>query len=236
MNIMENKQKIFFTSDIHYGHKNICYGVSSWPEKESNCRMFNTLEGMNTAIVKSINSVVGENDILYHLGDWSFGGLENIWHLRKQIKCHHIIKVIGNHDEHIKKDKFLPFLEKQDNVIYELSDKNDFHTLSITKKNGDVSAWDLFEKVIDGTGNEGIEIEIENQKIILNHYPLKTWKGINDGTWLLYGHEHGRFKNVEDGKMIDVGWCRFRKPLSFFEIKEIMDKREIKSTGINKTH
>ena len=71
---MENKQKIFLLLTYIMDIKNICYGVSSWPEKESNCRMFNTLEDMNTAIVKSINSVVGENDILYHLGDWSFGG------------------------------------------------------------------------------------------------------------------------------------------------------------------
>ena len=75
---------IWFISDTHFGHKNICYGVSEWENKITNTRPFNSLEEMNWAIVNSINNYVKEDDILYHLGDWSFGGIENIWNFRKR--------------------------------------------------------------------------------------------------------------------------------------------------------
>ena len=99
---------IFFTPDSHYCHSNLCIGISKWDDKEKSCRNFQTLEEMNELIVKNINDTVGENDILYHLGDWSFGGIENIWEFRKRINCKNIYLVPGNHDYHIKNDKMLP--------------------------------------------------------------------------------------------------------------------------------
>jgi calcineurin-like phosphoesterase family protein len=92
---------IWFTSDTHYNHKNICKGVTEWSDADISCRDFQTIEEMNDAIVNSINKYVMENDILYHLGDWSFGGINSIWEFRKQIKCKNIHLILGNHDEHI---------------------------------------------------------------------------------------------------------------------------------------
>jgi calcineurin-like phosphoesterase family protein len=226
---------IYFTSDLHAFHRNICAGTSTWDNKDTNCRDFNTIEEMNVAIIKSINSVVGVDDILYHCGDWSFGGWENIWNFRKQIKCKNIININGNHDIHIFNNKFFPMLEKQGDVIYEIEKHNDYRVLSMVKHPNDVTAKDFFTEVYDGTTNKGVLIEIEGQKIVLNHYPLKTWDGINEGVWLVHGHEHGHNKNTECGKMIDIGWCRFKKPLSFDEIKEIMDTRKI-TNGVERTH
>jgi calcineurin-like phosphoesterase family protein len=79
-------------------------------------------------------------------------------------------------------------------------------------------------------------IEINGQKIALNHYPLKTWEGIEDGVWLLHGHEHSKYKDFEFGKWLDLDWGRFMKPLSFDEIKEIMDSREISLNTQIKSH
>ena len=69
------QMKTFFTSDTHYGHTNICRGESRWEGKRG-CRDFDSVPEMNEAIVEGINSSVGQHDILYHLGDWSFGGFE----------------------------------------------------------------------------------------------------------------------------------------------------------------
>jgi calcineurin-like phosphoesterase family protein len=75
--------KVWITSDTHYSHQNICRGVTNWRTPsggipESQTRPFDTLDKMNAAIVNNINSCVGQDDILIHLGDWSFGGFENI--------------------------------------------------------------------------------------------------------------------------------------------------------------
>lgn len=62
---------------------------------------------MNEAIIKSINDTVKEDDTLYHLGDWSFGGYHNIWNFRKRIICKDIRFVFGNHDHHIRNNRVL---------------------------------------------------------------------------------------------------------------------------------
>lgn len=218
---------IWFSADFHGYHKNICFGTSSWKDKESNCRKFNTIEEMNNEIVKSINSVVKETDTLYHLGDWSFGGWENIWNLRKQIVCKHIIQINGNHDEHIVKNKFFPFLEKQDGIVYEISDKKDYRKLDMLKKHGDVTAKDLFEEVHNGR----MVISIDGQQIVLDHYPYEEWENMQDGTWMLHGHVHHNLDKNETNikyKRFDVGWNG--KVYSFEELKAIMSKK------LNKAH
>ena len=138
---------IYFSSDFHGYHANICQGTSSWDDKNDSCRDFDTIEEMNNAIITSINSVVGEDDTLYHLGDWALGGWENIWHLRKQIKCKNIIQICGDHDLHIIKDRFFPFLANRDGEIFEIEDKNNYLHMGILKSKHNVTAKDLFKEV-----------------------------------------------------------------------------------------
>lgn len=107
---IDQNRKVYVTSDTHYGHTNICRGVTNWRTKDgqipiSQTRDFSTLEEMNDCIVNNINSVVGVDDILIHLGDWSFGGFENIEAFRNRINCKEIHLVIGNHDHHIERNK-----------------------------------------------------------------------------------------------------------------------------------
>jgi len=99
--------KVFFVSDTHYSHKNICRGVTDWRTQDGevpvhSTRDFNTIELMNNALVDNINSVVGQDDTLIHLGDFSFGGFENIGNFLDRLVCKNIHLVLGNHDTHIK--------------------------------------------------------------------------------------------------------------------------------------
>jgi len=97
----------WITSDTHYGHKNICRGVSEWKDLDST-RKFKTLEEMNQTIVDNINSCVKEDDELYFLGDWAFGGIKNILIFWEQLNCKNIFFIPGNHDHHIKKKHIIP--------------------------------------------------------------------------------------------------------------------------------
>lgn len=103
--IPSENQKIWFTSDTHYNHTNICSGTSKWKESEKSSRDFKTLELMNMQLVSNINQYVGEDDILFHLGDWSFGGHQSIKVFRDKITCKQIHLILGNHDHHISKNK-----------------------------------------------------------------------------------------------------------------------------------
>jgi len=107
---IDNEIKVWITSDTHYSHKNICRGTTSWrlpdgtiPEEQT--RPFETIDKMNAAIVNNINSVVGQDDVLIHLGDWSFGGFENIEEFYHRLICKNIHLILGNHDHHIDRNR-----------------------------------------------------------------------------------------------------------------------------------
>lgn len=201
-NIDSSKQKIFFGADFHAYHSNICLGTTKWPDKES-CRNFNTIEEMNQSIIKSINSVVGKNDILISGGDWSLGGWENIWHFRKQIVCENIIHVNGNHDEHIEKNKFFNFLEKQGDVIYEISDPSKYR---VEGDNPDMNVYaqDIFTEVHDL-----LYLKIDKTYVVVSHEPFEIWRNKNIGAIHIHGHVHHGLDNSELNtkfKRVDVGW------------------------------
>jgi calcineurin-like phosphoesterase family protein len=58
---------------------------------------------MDDELIKQTNSTVGENDILYHLGDFAMPGKNNYYHrcrqYRDRIKCRNMVLIWGNHDE-----------------------------------------------------------------------------------------------------------------------------------------
>ena len=106
----DQNTNIWITSDTHYHHKNICRGVTSWRTIKgqipiSQTRDFPSLEKMDSTIVNNINEVVGQDDILIHLGDWSFGGFEKIHEFWERLVCKNIYLILGNHDHHIENNR-----------------------------------------------------------------------------------------------------------------------------------
>lgn len=101
--LQTEEPRVFFASDTHYNHRNICRGTSSWKDK-GGCRNYNTLAEMNDAIVDGINSKVGKHDILYHLGDVAFGGGLIDFLSRIKVRTIHLIR--GNHDHQIPTFRF----------------------------------------------------------------------------------------------------------------------------------
>lgn len=98
-------QRVYFTSDTHYNHTNICRGTTRWKDADDITRDFKSLGEMNDRIVAGLNATVGENDTLFHLGDWSFGGFESIAEFRNRINCKNIHLILGNHDHHIERNR-----------------------------------------------------------------------------------------------------------------------------------
>lgn len=108
---------LWFTSDTHYGHTNIVRGVSNWNDL-SGCRDYNTVEQMNRVIIETINEKIGADDFLIHLGDWSFGGEENIKTFRDQLIVQKILIIKGNHDKKLEKYQNLFWgIERYEEII-----------------------------------------------------------------------------------------------------------------------
>lgn len=107
---IEKGIEVWITSDTHYNHKNICRGVTDWrlPNDEipiNRTRDFQNLDKMNSTIVDNINELVGQDDVLIHLGDWSFGGFEKIREFWDRLVCKNIHLILGNHDHHIENNR-----------------------------------------------------------------------------------------------------------------------------------
>lgn len=83
-------QRVFFTSDQHFGHKNII--------KYCN-RPFADTFAMDSWIRNSWNEVVGNDDIVFILGDITmFPDGHKIKKILDELKAEHIYIVPGNHD------------------------------------------------------------------------------------------------------------------------------------------
>jgi len=92
-------KNIWFSSDFHFGHENIAGPtVSNW---ESGYRDFESLHEMNKCLTQTINKYVKEDDILYFLGDFCFGGHKNTPAYRHSLICKNIHLCRGNHDKKI---------------------------------------------------------------------------------------------------------------------------------------
>ena len=92
-----NIDNIFISSDFHFRHVNICRGVSTWNNKDENCRDFDNEIDMSNKIVENINSIVKKDNILIHLGDIAFGKIENTYELFDRLECKNLILINGNH-------------------------------------------------------------------------------------------------------------------------------------------
>jgi len=203
MKLTLNKgQKLWFTSDTHYNHGNICSATTQWTNPVT-CREFKSLEQMNAHLIGNINEKVGQDDILFHLGDWSFGGFEQIELFRNQIVCKNVHIITGNHDHHIENDR--------EGIQSIFSSVNKYLNL--------VVKWNV------GTPLMG------EQRFALMHFPIASWDNMARGAIHLHGHVHFEAdKRIGVGKMMDVG-CDGNElyPIEMGEVLRLMRDQSIKS-------
>lgn len=203
--IVNPGQRVFFTSDTHFNHTNICRGVSKWDGKRGT-RDYATLNQMNIDIQDNINMLVGENDILFHLGDWSFGGFESIVDFRNKLNCKNIHLFLGNHDHHILNDR--------DGVRDLFASVNEQRMVTI-----------VMPPVVKGGKSE-------KYRFVMSHYPLASWQDMGQGVMHVHGHIHTphQFK-VGPGKMMDVGMDGNPdfQPYTLQQVLKLIKDRPIKS-------
>jgi len=93
---------IWFTSDEHYGHKNIITYCN---------RPFKDVDEMNDAIIAKHNEVVADGDNVWHVGDFTLGSVEDYKKFFVKLKGkHHFI--CGSHD------KWMARIFGRDNLPY----------------------------------------------------------------------------------------------------------------------
>jgi calcineurin-like phosphoesterase family protein len=187
---------IWFTSDTHYSHSSIAGPeLSKW---KSGYRTFKTVQEMNDCMVETINKYVKEDDILYHLGDFSFGSPQKMYDFRKSLICKTIHLIKGNHDEIF--DEF--HVEKRQRLSFD--------------------PFELFASVRDTyTGYIG------KNKFHLSHYSHRVWPSSHKGVIHLYGHSHGSIPDYGKSMDVGIDAHKEFRPFHINEILQLMEKREI---------
>jgi len=157
--------RIFVTSDTHFGDPD---AVDRFGRRHPDVR------DMDDRLVTEINRVVGADDLLFHLGDFtgrlSGSRTRHARDIRQRLECERIVLIRGNHDPRHKPDFDALFESVHERLTFRCSD--------VASLSGD-------------------------ERIVMEHYPLRVWQGRHDGACHLYGHAHGTI--LEEGRSTDVG-------------------------------
>lgn len=168
----------FATSDEHFFHHNILTG---WDGQQAP-RPFATMEDMVEGLIDRHNSVVKDNDEVYHLGDmfWKSTGLETAIWIRQRLRGKHYY-AFGNHDELFFIDQ-----KKQTGPLSELA----LHFEEVR---------DVYFLSTNGINRHGV---------YMNHYANHVWRESHKGSYQFFGHSHGKLNNtqyINDHLSYDVG-------------------------------
>ncbi len=142
---------VFFTSDTHFGdHRTL----------NIHKRPFASVAEMDEAMIDGWNSVVGEADEVWHLGDFARRVADVPELLSRLPGRKHLIR--GNNDP--------PAI-------------------------GEVEGW--------ASLHDYHEMELDGIRLVLCHYPFRSWNGQHRGAVNLHGHSHGKMKPLP--RQHDVG-------------------------------
>lgn len=194
-----NLQKIWFISDLHYGHdKDFILNPRKYPSV--NFAMLDILEKLQTTI--------GPDDIVFDLGDLVVGaGKESEKYARQlmEIPCKAHYFLWGNHNAGV-------------NSMYDKAMRDaGYPELVVT-----------YPLPVNGTPcifvGDFAEINVDNVNVIMSHYPIEAWPGMHraNPTIMLHGHCHMNLPENPKLFRMDVGWDRKRAPISWKEVSEFM--------------
>lgn len=170
-NIKFDKEKLFFTSDTHFFHKNII----TYTE-----RPFNNIKEMNDKIVENWNKVVPKDAIVFHLGDVSLtanpGELNDLLNKLNGIKY----LIIGNHEKDALGKEYIrnhwagiydvaEIFVKDEEITYKEQHIVMCHYPMIVWNASHRGSWQLFGHVHGGLSNKGV----------INHKPTQLDVGVD---------------------------------------------------------
>lgn len=202
--------KTFFTSDTHFGHNNI---------RKYSKRPFLTVEEMDRCLIENWNSVVGQRDTVWHLGDfglWKDGrGHQHAINVLKRLNGD-VHFILGNHDKPVRKHDVFEMFR---NGSFLQVNKNFFNIQDISVRDEEMGL---------------------KQRIVLCHFPIESWNHRHHGAWHLHGHCHGTLPSSDHQARMDVGVDAVGQytsidsriqpytPIEYEQVKAIMTRKVFK--------
>lgn len=114
----ESKSNVWFTSDFHFGHKNILIYEPGRIKAMDLSEPYD-IQKHNDYIINMVNRKVNENDYLFILGDFIFGNQNEAIDCLNRIKCKNKFFINGNHDKTLNNfDKYFIWKKDIKNVTF----------------------------------------------------------------------------------------------------------------------
>lgn len=152
----------FFTSDTHFSHANIIRFCD---------RPFKDTEHMDEEIIRRWNSVVSEDDTVWHLGDVALGPIVTSLPKVGRLNGYKIL-VVGNHERIFsaekpeKRERFIPEYAK---VFDEIYDNVEFTNFDGIKEEIALSHFPYEGDSHDGDRFEDKRLEDESRVLLHGH-------------------------------------------------------------------
>jgi calcineurin-like phosphoesterase family protein len=186
----------YFCSDQHFFHHNI---VDKFQRKGE----FADVHAMNEHIIKMWNRTVKKKDLVYVIGDFSFGKFDETKAIVERL---HGLKVLirGNHDYRWTSKQFIEmgFQDVRDELVIKI----DKHQIFLKHYPYAYSWIKYWWKKLTGRVRER---------------PYKVFFPIDKGLWQIHGHHHGGPK--VNGRKINVSVETLGyRPISEAEIAQII--------------
>jgi calcineurin-like phosphoesterase family protein len=232
---------LYFTADTHFSHRRIpvytnrrfCLTDDELTNLDNNVPIKRgagdgwvpsdkSLVKHDDYLIDRINETVGENDTLWHLGDFCFGPRNRLeefaWNLRKRIRCKNIFLCWGNHD----RSGIAPIFTRtyQEFTLNENGQRiRCAHEAKLVFYHSHRGAWHLY-----GHSHTSADVQIEE---FLAKAAEEGW-------------EHRFIDSLKDRRALDVGVDNaFRllgeyRPFSFDDIRGYMEKKTGTSIDMGK--
>lgn len=182
---------IYFTADTHFGHANIIHYCN---------RPFDNVGQMDAVLIAKWNARVNSGDVVFHLGDFTLGNLEQARRYFQVLNgAIFIVSDINHHDKRWLDATRVPGLLG----IVTGSGKSVLANLPISHE------------------------KLYGHNFVMSHYPIEEWPRKHYGAYHLHGHSHG---NCDSAGLLrlDVGVdVHNYAPISIERVIKIMEGKEI---------
>ena len=200
LKLNSSEVNIFFTSDLHFGHKNIL--------KYCN-RPGNSVEEMDEGLIQNWNNTVGKDDIIFNLGDFAFASNQRWRELISRLNGKHYL-ILGNHDEVRYPGDFI--LELFEGVYPELTLNIDGRYVYLHHypylcyggawRNPDNAVYQLFGHVHSGSNSSG-----KDSDRLIHLFPYQYDVGVDNNDYKPVSWNQVKEiirKQVEEGMRIEL--------------------------------
>lgn len=194
-------QNIWFTSDFHGGHnKEFIYKG----------RGFHSIAEHDAELITRWNKHVQHDDIVINLGDFTLNTTaERTKEIFRSLNGKQIV-CFGNHESGVSR-------------IYAEAVREQYGR-------DDIEVYPLIWENVTFVG-EDLNLVVDKQEITCSHFPKEIFRNVQYSAWALSGHCHSNNPKTQPeypiGKRLDVGIDNFGRPVSFKEVTEIMNKKQI---------